>query len=393
MNDREKRVERAQMRVLFQVPFFAPAVAKLSVRFIKRAEAERIFPPGLEFTACTDGKQILWFDEWFDSLPDAVLPTVLCHEAEHCLLGHLWRMPVGGDFQTWNQAADHAVNLGLKEFGAIVQRKRVADPFPFPAPQDSYCADSRFAGMAEEAIYNQLAAQRQGGGGIPQFGEMIRPDPATAAQASNKSLQNDWEATLIQSVQLAVGRGDCPGNLERMVGTLVSPNVPWYDVLRSWVREHCADDWDWLTPALEYEGSGFILPSMRSEKVGPVVVASDWSGSTYGELAERFHAEKQYLLDTVRPSKLVDFGFDTRVVSEREYVVGDTIDPTIRGGGGTSFVEVLARCRDMVPPPKAVVVLTDMDGEFGEDPGVPCLWVTWEQGATAPFGEVIYADK
>lgn len=728
-----KRLERAQLQVLFRVPFFAPGVCKLPVSFVSEAQFAARFgvqPPQV-CSACTDGKEIWWCQEWFDGLPDDVLPTVLCHEACHCMLGHLWRAPVAADHRLWNiacvagdvpisltdgrtsirasevrvgsrlytpfgeasvsrivhkranqlarirfansrslvctpdhpiitaqgrcveasecrgasvfqavvgerqtvsaqelgevfcnadsrhigshlqdmlresqnswadpfighterygrvgafgwaeamairlsgrldrrgrdhsgkvsqdqieallpprhrshnnvcfagssigrawslfgqmseqsrsrvhqrmsdelewvrdaaqgtasvshyQAAascfafaslsdpvkarlvrqpswlagiqirperpsgferqavrgveefsgfedvydfvtdlgcyvaggvlvhncDHAVNLMLKEFSGIVKDRGLADPFPFPFPQDAYCADPQFSGMAEEAIFvvlnnrpkgagtqpdaqgkaqcsrkgqsggqgNKMAAGGSGAHSMPDFGQF------QASDVGDKRPKTEWEATLLQACQLAKGQGCLPGSMERYLSELVSPEVDWRQVLRSWLREQCADDWDFTRPAMEYSGSQFILPSMQTEKMGPVVFASDWSGSTFGDLVKMFHAEKQSCLDECRPSQLVDLGFDTRVVSQRVYVPGDLIDGTIKGGGGTSFVEVLAAAADMWPKPKCIVLLTDCHGEWPkEDPSVPLIVVTWTKDAKIPFGELIH---
>ena len=418
---RQKRLDKASLRVLFSTPFFSAGVCKLPVRFTD--------DPGVP-TACTDGKEILWNGKWFDALPDDVLPTILCHEACHCLLGHLWRF-AGKDRDLANQACDHATNLMLKEFSAMETRSGRVDPFPFPEPHDAYCADPRFVGMAEEVIYGILSGSKppppsggkpngKGGGSgnapspgqsspgkpspgkgaptpgakpsphsMPEFGQFTpqKPDAPGAQQ-----IKTDWDATMIQSCAAARGRGHLPGMLEKYLTELVSPSVDWPDALRSWLREQCSDDWDFMQPAMEYSGSEFILPSMRSEKMGPVVFASDWSGSTYGELVKKFHAEKQACLDECRPSKLIDFGFDTRVLSQREYVPGDTIDTKIKGGGGTSFVEVLKTASELQPRPKAIVLLTDCDGDWPEEaPDCPLLVVTWSKGAKIPYGDLIYA--
>jgi len=412
---RMKRIEKAQMRVLFTVPFFAPGVAKLPVEFDDKID-----------TACTDGERIKFSPAFCDKLSDQELVTVLCHEVCHCLLGHLWRAPVGADWDVWNQATDHAVNLMLKEFAAIVTGKKLADPFPFPKPESDYCIDPQFSGLAEEVIYGRLASrQPQGKGGspggsggsggsgktrpgangaqsgtgkpgsMPSFGQIEKPKGANGAPGSPspKQLQNDWTATLLQSAKLASGQGSLPGSLERLVDSVVKPKIDWVDVLRSWLREQCADDWDFLTSAMEFEGCGFIMPSLRSEKMGPVVFGSDWSGSTFGELVNKFHVEKQNCLDEMRPAKLVDIGFDTRVLWEKEYTVGDAIDRKIAGGGGTSFVDVLKRCEALNPQPKAVVILTDLMGEFpSKEPPFPVIWICYGSNATAPFGEVIYAS-
>jgi predicted metal-dependent peptidase len=412
MNDktRMKRIERAQMRVLFTVPFFAPGVVKLPVEFDDKVE-----------TACTNGERILFSPAFCDKLSDQELVTVLCHEVCHCMFGHLWRAPDPCNWDVWNQATDHAVNLMLKEFSAGVMAKGLADPFPFPQPESNYCIDPQFKGVAEEAIYTRLNVQKPPGGsgggqgqagsgkaspsGNPgtgqgqgkPFGQIEKPaNPGQpgATQSTSKQLQNDWTATLLQSAKLAAGQGDLPGSLQRLVQDIVNPKIDWVQVLRSWLREQCADDWNWQAPALELEGSGFIMPSLKSEKMGPVVFGSDWSGSTFGELVTKFHAEKVNCLNDMRPSKLIDIGFDTRVVWEKEYTPGDVIDSHVAGGGGTSFVDVLRRCSELIPAPKCVVILTDLMGEFPKEaPPFPVVWVVYGGLDNAPFGQVINADE
>jgi predicted metal-dependent peptidase len=389
---RQKRVEKAQMRVLFTVPFFAPGVAKLPVEF-------RDDVP----TACTNGERIVFGTKFFDSLKDQEIVTVLCHEVAHCMYGHCWRMPSGADPETWNIAVDHHVNTMLKDFSALVKAKNLADPFPFPDPQDAYCADPQYRDITEELTYHKLARQKPPGGGgkgkpgagkpapgsMPSFGQVEPVKGQSAAKA--KQLQNDWTATLLQSAQMASGRGELPDSMARLVDHLVNPQVPWPEVLRSWLREQCADDWNWLEPAMAFEGSGFILPDLKSEKMGPVVFATDTSGSITPELLAQFQSEKQSCLDEMRPSKLVDIYCDAKIQKVVEYSSGDAIGRDGPGGGGTSFVPVFEYVGKMPVAPKCVVYLTDLCGDFPPDPGIPTIWVTWEKGGKAPFGEVVYA--
>ena len=119
MNDqhRNKRIDRAQLKVMFAVPFFAPAIARLPIVWDDSVE-----------TACTDGKTIWWNRQWFDELKDEVVVTVLCHEAMHCLLGHLWRIPDKNEMETWNIATDHCINNSLNEFAELeTVKQRVLD--------------------------------------------------------------------------------------------------------------------------------------------------------------------------------------------------------------------------------------------------------------------------
>lgn len=400
---REKRIERAQMRVLFRVPFFAPAVARLPVSFEKGAG---------DNTAHTDGKSIKMDPEFVDKLTDDQLVTLLCHEACHPMLGHLWRAPAAAkvdkeSWGVWNQATDHAVNLMLKEFSAITMGKRLADPFPFPDPQDAYCADPKFSGMAEEQIFNILNNRpkgkgpggkgsgkapggAQGPGSMPSFGQFGQPG-STPDPTQHKQLQNDWNNTLIQAVEMAKGRGEIPGSLERLVDALVNPKVPWVEILRSWLREQCNDDWNYLKPDLTMEDSGFLMPSLDDEKFGPIVFATDTSGSIDHDMLRQFQSEKQDCLDNLRPSSLLDIYCDSKIHKIAEYRPGDTIAKDAPGGGGTSFKPVFEHVGKLPHPPRCIVYLTDLDGDFPADPSVPCLWVTWAKGGKAPFGDVIYA--
>jgi predicted metal-dependent peptidase len=392
---RQKRLERAQMRVLFQVPFFASGVAKLLV----------IWDDSIP-TACTNGEHIRWNGAWFDSLPDAVLPTVLCHEVAHPLLGHLWRIPSGADWRGWNIATDHAVNLMLKDFSEKVMAQRLADPFPFPDPQDAYCADPQYAGMSEEAIYARLPKQRGNNGGgsgksagnqaagpnsMPSFGDIEAPKGSPTQQ---KNLQNDWKATLIQSVAIGKAQGNLPAGLERLVDSLVNPVVPWPDLLRAFLREQVQDDWNWSKPDPLFDESGFILPSLDSEGVGVVVFATDTSGSIDEKLLAQFQSEKQACLDELRPRSLVDIYCDAKIQAVNDYRPGEIIGRKCPGGGGTDFSPVFAHIRDkMGETPKAVVYLTDLMGSFPDEvPPYPVLWVTWEREDKAPFGEVVFAN-
>jgi predicted metal-dependent peptidase len=388
---RQKRVERARMRVLFKVPFFAPALCRLPVEFSDDV---------LVSTACTDGRRIVWSRSWFDALDDKVLPTVLCHEVAHCLLGHLWRAPEGADWPLWNQACDHAVNGMLKDWSGQVMARKLADPFPFPSPETDYLMDPRFRGWSEERIYQSLLdCQHQGGGAkggpgsMPEFGQMFGPAGPKDAAVAGK-LETEWAATMAQSVAAHKGRGDLPGGLARFARELVSPVVPWWDIVRNWLREQAEDDWDWQRPNPYFDESGFILPSLHSERMGPIVFATDTSGSIEDGLLTRFRSEKQNCLDEMRPSRLLDIYCDESIRLEREYRAGDEIGVESPGGGGTRFDPVFERLELLEGPPRCLVYLTDLRGTFpAEAPGYPVLWVVWGGcSSKAPFGDTIHID-
>lgn len=416
-NQRDKRVEKIQTKILFQVPFFAPAVCRLPVVWT----SDPANP-----TACTNGEHIEFDRAFYDGLSDNQTMTVLCHEAMHCLLGHIWRIPVGGDWETWNKATDHAVNLALKEFSEQVIAKKLADPFPFPDPPEAFLANPAFKGFNEEKIYQMLANQNPPGGqpggnpgggkggqgqgqgqgqskpgnkpgqgqgkpdphSMPTFGQIKKPaNPDPAAQKKAKS---NWDETLVQCCNVSKGRGDLPGGMARFVDELMNPKVAWYELVRTWLREKADDDWNWMKPNVYFNDSEFILPSLDSERMGKIVFATDTSGSIDREALAHFQTEKQNCLDDLRPSALVDIYCDTKIHKVAEFKPGDMIDRDAPGGGGTSFVDVFDYADKLPEVPKCLVYLTDLDGTFPDKaPAYPVLWVTYGTKKQAPFGDTV----
>src|SRR5215831_17609734 len=409
---RNKRMEQAQLRVLFTVPFFAPGVAKLPI----------VWDSSIE-TACTDGRKIMWSPEFFDKCEDQELVTVLCEEVGHCLLGHLWRKPAAADMRTWNFCCDQTVRNMMKEFGEQVQQRRLANPFPFPGG-DAFLPDPQYKNMSEEAIYASLPKDPQGSGGgksikvvapgsasgqgggkasgknqsgqggqPPQpapFAEFVCPDPVDSDPQGTKDTKSDWEATLVQSVTIAKGRGNCPGMLDRIVNDVMNPKVPWRELIKTWLREKCDDDWNWMKPNRFFDESEFILPSLDGERIGAIVFATDTSGSIDNDMLAQFQAEKQACLDDMKPAKLIDMCCDTRITQEKEYRIGDTIDTKAPGGGGTCFEPVFDRLDELPEKPKMLVYLTDLHGTFpAKHPDFPVLWVVYGGKNDAPFGEVV----
>lgn len=380
-----KRVERCQTAIVFRLPFFAPAVCTLPVSILPTDDPRWAGTPG---TAFTDGKAVTFRQSFFDGLSDRELCTVLCHEAAHCLFGHLWRKPAGADGR-WNQACDHAVNLMLKEFSEGIVQQGLADPFPFPAKYPPL-ADPQFVGMAEEKIYGLLpeggAGDKPGNqlGGGDGVGEFV-PSPGEEGKAD----QTRWQETLIQCAAAAKACGKLPGDMARRIGELLDPQVPWFQVLANMLRELCDDDYNWMRPNQYFDETGFILPSLESERLGPVVFCIDTSGSIDETVLRHFRSEEQACLDDLSPSKVVEICGDTAVTSFREFRRGDRIVGDCNGGGGTDFRPLLERAAEVSPSPRAVVFLTDLYGAFPDTPpDFEVIWVTYG-GTEAPFGTVI----
>jgi predicted metal-dependent peptidase len=386
-----KRLDRAQLKVLFNAPFFASGVARLPV----------VFDPGVK-TATTNGECIKWNPEWFDKLDDQQLVTVYCEEVGHCMLGHLWRKPAGSEDEDWFKACDAAVRCMMDAFGKYKTDKGMANPFPFPPEVLDQLNHSAYNDMAEEKIYKMLAASKPkgpkgknppgGGGGGGGFAEFENKDKNDSGQ---KKQENNWQNVMIQSVHAAKQRGQVPGNIERMIDEMLTPEVPWQEVLRALLREMANDDWNFMKPDIMLSDStGFIMPSLESEKMGSVVFAIDTSGSIDHKMLADFKTEEQACLDDMKPESILEICCDTKIHRVIEFRRGQQVDNKAPGGGGTDFSPVFAHCAELPKMPKAMVFLTDLQGSFpAQEPPYPVIWIVYgdpSKTMKAPFGDTVH---
>lgn len=413
MSARDKRAEKAQLGILWDVPFFASGCMRLPIVWDESVQ-----------TACTDGKCIKWNPKFFDSCTDQQLVTVMCEEVGHCQLGHLWRHPAEAKLSPeawshWNYCVDQEVRWMMRDWSEITEKQKRFDPFPFPEPREGFLPQDKFRGMCAEAVWRATWPLPQGGGGNKgkqakggsagkgtqgkgnpgdspgSMGDIQLPkDGGADAKADADKLKGEWEADACRSAKQCQGRGELPASIARLVDGILSPKVPWWELLRQFLREQAADDWDMMKPDIALsDGTGFIMPSLNSERVGPVVFATDTSASIDHEQLRRFQSEKQHCLDEMNPSRLMDIYCDAKVHAVREYTPGDKISTDAPGGGGTDFAPVFTELEKRGLRPKCLVYLTDMDGSHTDTaPDFPVLWVTWAKGKAAPFGQVIEVD-
>lgn len=408
-----ERLTRARMRVILHAPFFGTLLMRLKM---VRDDAQP--------TMCTDGVQIRYNEKFVAELDDAQLCGVLAHEVAHCAQGHVWRIGPR-DPERFNHAADYTVNELLTnyvkeaeaQFLAQNQQRgsgaRFLPPWTLPAGS---LIDPAYANLSAEEIYDRLprnngggmgAGQQSGAGagpgspghgqpgaGTPQGGG---PSPGTfeapagASPEADKEAAQEWTIAVTQAAMAARMRGSLPACLERFIDELLQPKVPWREVLREFIRRQSRDDYRWTRPNRRYLASGFILPSLRGERMGKLVIAVDTSASIgEHELAE-FQAEVQAALDECAPEALEVIYCDAEVNGTEEFMPGDAVRLHARGGGGTAFEPVFDHVEEHhAEPPAALIYLTDMYGSFPkQEPDYPVLWASTSEVQEAPFGQVV----
>lgn len=408
------RLTRARTHLLLDQPFFGTLALRMP-----------LIPDVSEETAVTDGRTIQYNPNFIDGLTDSQLKGLFAHLILHIANGHTWRRGER-DIETWNKAGDYAINHLLTQAG-------------FDLPPGAL-VNSSFSGSAE-AVYNVLQMNKaQGGQGQPGQGtgagqagkgpktpsqskagtaegkgndkgskgpKDAKKGPSNKAQAPSKGptpdpgrcgavkdapadekkdLENDWRVAVAQAA--ALGQGDLPAELQRMIGEFIEPQVPWTVLLRDFVERTARNDYSWSRVNPRHVQRGFMLPTLISEELPAIVLAVDTSCSIDQATLDRFASEASAVLGAYETTIHVVY-VDARVQGTQIFTRADLplkLEP--KGGGGTRFEPAFDWIREQGLEPSCVIYLTDLLGSFpATEPEWPVLWVATTERA-APFGQV-----
>lgn len=322
-------------------------------------------------TMATDGRSVLYNPDFVTSITPKQVRGVIVHEILHCCMLHFDRMS-SREPGRWNAAFDYAIN-------PIVKQK-----FDLP---EGCLEEARFDGMSAEEIYNILEKE---GKEFPQpsVGAVMSPK-GSGSGGSDSTLAEEWKGHVVYAAQEAAKiRGSVPAGLERLIADLGKNKICWRDVLRRFVQNTCKSDYTWKMPSARFLPSGLYMPSMQSESMPPLVVAVDTSGSIGDRELSAFGAEMQSIIEEVKPEKVVVLYCDADVAHVDEFLPGDPLHLTPKGGGGTDFRPVFDWIQESGEEFSACVYLTDMYGSFPESEILPTMWVAISD-VEAPFGETI----
>ena len=324
-------------------------------------------------TAATDGVRILFNPVFVESITQEELIGVMAHEVLHCANGHPWRRDER-DPRRWNIACDLAINPIVRDAGLAL-------------PQGALF-DRTMAGQSAEWIFNRLpegasggASQTPGAGGQDVCdGDAAEADMAIA----------EWAQRVKQAATSAQAYGKLPAGCERFIDQVSRPKIDWRAALRRFVQASTREDYTWSRPNRRYLTQGYYLPSLHSERVGPVAVAIDTSGSIDGVTLSQFTAELTAIVEDVRPIRTHVIYCDAEVQGVETFEPEDQIALTPTGGGGTAFGPAIDTAERLDEPPCCLVYLTDLCGEHrATAPTMPMLWVTTGESQSAPYGDVV----
>lgn len=348
-------------------------------------------------TAEVRGLTIHTNPEWFGSLPVKTRATVLYHEIKH--VGHLHELRIGDrDREDFNAAADHVINLELKDAG-----------FDFTGTEP--LCDETYRGHSVEEVYDLIVSRKppppppppsgsgscsgegptQEGLGTRDWGngnDLKPPDPSEGTgnpsqQEMADALQEQMQQ-MIQVIEQAletdkmVSNGKNPGSyhgeLASFLKQIREPKVDWATVLHEYMQEKTKHDINYRKPNRRYED--VFIPARESySELIHVAFFDDASGSVSDSMLEQSHSEIFTIKADYQP-KLLTYGlFDTRLWSVTTYERDeDFVVNEIPRRGGTSLVPVANWLKQNRPT--VAVIFSDLEcAPMEVIDGVDIIWI------------------
>ena len=315
-------------------------------------------------TAKTNGLDVTYGRDFVGSLNDKQLGFLILHENMHKAYRHLvvWKTLYKRNRWLANAACDYVINLQLMDYDPHGQ------DIEFPTDKDGNqigLVDEKYRGMDAHQVFLKLL-EEHGDVQPPDGGEGLDDhDWESAEEMTDKEKEEaakEIEDALRQG-QILVGK--MKGNVSREVQDLLTPKVDWKEALRDFIKSTTAgkDQTTWRRLHKRYIGMDIVMPSTFDEKVGPITVGIDMSGSIGHEERAQFLSEVKLICEEVRPEKLDILYWDTRVAGHEVYSdaeLANVVDVTeAKGGGGTepSCVPKYMRKHNMTP--ECLIMLTD----------------------------------
>lgn len=374
-------IGQARARIVNRHPFFATLVLKTPMIEDRSEE-----------TAATNGRRIKYNPDFVASLNDdgnGVDYTIFltAHEIGHGFLFHNFRRGAR-DANRYNKACDYVVNQMLvdEKIGRMIPGA-LYDPDLFAR-----------GGGTVEGIYNLLPEEteeeKKNGKGKP--GQALdNCEDASLDPAEFAELEADTQINVVQARNAAKMMGKLSAGLERLVGEIIKPKVDWKEVLRQFLTIKSKVSYSFARPKRRFISQDLFLPSLQGERMGWIAVAVDCSGSVDDKTIGIFGGEINGIHGEAKPEALKVLYFDAEILGNIvTYGPDDQIELKPRGGGGTDFRPIFQTIAAMDVPPVACVVLTDLYGEFGDEPSeYPVLWASITKDKVAPWGQTVFVDQ
>jgi len=363
----ERKLSQAKAKLLVDYPYFGTLASKLEVIINDDIEAFK-----------SNGIKLEINSEYLQNLELSEAEFIFANGAMHASLAHENRKNSRSGW-LWQMATDMAINDMLVENGLDL---------PYGAEYRE-----RFHGMYAEEIYAELK------GDILRNDEDLEYEADDKDDVEKKENSSALEEELLTEQLLAeeaiavleskMKTGEAPATIERFFKLKQFGKIDWREELRVALDKYFRDDYVVMPPSKKLLYSGIYLPSSISQTFR-LVIAIDSSGSVDEELLNEFLSEVNFLMALVQNYQIELIVCDDKIQSHKTFYGGESLDVTLKGGGGTDFRPVFSFIENKFDDVKLLLYFTDLDAIFArEAPSYEVKWVTNNSAKEIPFGAII----
>ena len=381
---REKLIT-ARIGLLLKAPFFGNLATRLQL----------INADEWCGTAATDGRKFYYNSEFVNNLPLKQLEFLFGHEVLHVVYDHMDRR---GDREPRlsNIAADYCVNADLLE-------QRIGEKIPVGL------YDSKYKGWSYEEVYNDLYENADKidinkllkqvldehldgeGDGDDDGDDKDGNGRPRLSKEERQAIKDEVKEAMLAAAQ-AVGAGNLPAGVKRLVQDLTEPVINWRELIQQQIQSIIKDDFTWMKPSRRGWHMDAILPGTKPGDQIDVCIAIDMSGSIGTEDSKAFLSEIKGIMDSYDEYKITVWCFDTDIYNMQVFNSDnmDSIDSyEPMGGGGTDFMANWNYMIENNIEPKKFIVFTDgmPFGEWGIEEYCETVWIIkGNPGCEPPWG-------
>jgi predicted metal-dependent peptidase len=371
----EKKLQIAKSKLMLEHPYFGALASTL--KFEKSDDIEAFQ---------SDGNSFVYNDDYLATLSNEELSFALANASMHKALSHQSRKAKRMSWM-WQLSMDYAINSILVENGLVL-------------PQHvNY--DSRFDGKYAEEIYEILKSEIDHKDQDEESQESDEEESLDENKEKkidqqkaqiDEELIEEFERFLDQISHKAQEQGNLPKGLERIIKVEYDSKINWRDELYRYVNNHAKSDYRFFPPNMKYLYLGFALPAIYGEHL-KIVVAIDTSASVDSVLLAKFLSELEQIMQ-VFPNYEIDLiECDAKIHTVKTYYPTETLETTLKGGGGTDFRPVFEYVENENLDRRFLIYFTDGMGVFPTFlPKIDTLWVMPEM-VEVPFGEVLRLEN
>jgi predicted metal-dependent peptidase len=384
---REKLVT-ARIGLLLKAPFFGNLATRL-----KLVNADSWLG-----TAATDGRNFYYNTEFVNKLKPRELEFLFGHEVLHNVYDHIGRTGDFRDRRLFNCAADFCVNADLIE-------QRIGDkinPCLFDAKYKGWSAEEVYDDLYDKAekidisdlLEQMLDEHLEGegkGGDEEQDGNKDGKGRPQLSEEERRQIRDEVREALLQAAQ-AVGAGNLPSGVKRLIKDLTKPVVNWRELLQQQIQSTIKDDFTWMRPNRRSWHMDAIMPGMKPGNQIDVCIAIDTSGSIGEADIKAFLSEIKGIMEAYDEYKIQVWSFDTEIYNHETFTsenMDDISGYEPAGGGGTDFMANWKYMKENNIEPKKFIMFTDgMPYDSWGDPDYcdTVFIIKGNQDAEPPFG-------